>query len=86
MTNEQASVLFRDMADRIDRAKSDPTDPFGGAFLIVPPSESDTAIGGVTMALSPNPVVFWSSVQGQIEVAIAELRASSQGGQNGRFR
>ena len=91
MTAPEAAALFRSLADRLD---ANPSAPFGGAFLVVPPAAPDTAMGGVASSVppldgvyltsTPNPAVFWSSVSGQIEVAIATLSAQAQQQSGGR--
>lgn len=92
MTAAQAAALFRALAARLD---ANPTAPFGGAFLVVPPASPESTMGGPTpdsppidgvfLTNNPSPAVFWSSVSGQVEIAIATLQAQTQqGGYAGR--
>ena len=68
------ALLFRAMADRLE---SSSVDQFGGAFLIVPPGGE--AIDGLSLTTVPNPAVFWSSVEGQMTLAIEALRSNQRG-------
>ena len=68
------ALLFRAMADRLE---SSSVDQFGGAFLIVPPGGD--AIDGLSLTTVPNPAVFWSSVEGQMTLAIEALRSNQRG-------
>ena len=76
MTSLEAAVLFREMAERLE---ANTGDTFGGAFLVVPPGDS-VPVDGVFITTSPNPAVFWSSVGGQVSLAIEGM--SDQGKQN----
>jgi hypothetical protein len=70
-----ASAAFRAMADAIDANPS----LFAGAYLIIPPGDQDP-VDGLPLTTRPNPAVFWSSVEGQVSVAIETLRAHAQRG------
>jgi len=80
MTPNEAAKLFRAMADRLERNAST---EFGGAFLIVPP-EDGNPLDGAFVTTTPNAAVFWSSVQGQTEVAVQRLTAPQPGRGYGR--
>jgi hypothetical protein len=80
MTPTEAAELFRAMADRLERNAAT---EFGGAFLIIPP-EDGGPLDGAFVTTTPNPVVFWSSVQGQVEIAVQRLTAPQQSRGYGR--
>lgn len=68
-----AAAAFRAMADAIEKSP----ELFAGAFVIVPPGEQDP-VDGLSLAARPNAAVFWSSVEGQITLAVETLRAATQ--------
>ena len=81
MKSSEAVALFRTMADRI---AANGEAEFGGAFLVIPPGEYPP-IDGMMVATNPSPVVFWSSVQGQVDVAVQVLtEQTAQPGMRGR--
>lgn len=81
MDNSEAAGLFRSIADRLETNASV---EFGGAFLVIPPTNGGDPIDGITVTSTPNPVVFWSSLEGQIELAINTYKSAQQSkGRNG---
>ena len=83
MNGAEAAAFFRQMADRIERNASD---EFGGAFLVIPPGEGSDPVEGMTVAAKPSAVTFWSSVLGQVELAIETFKANTEAqGRGGRF-
>ena len=66
--SEKRALLFEDMARQIrlnDGAK------FGGAFLVVPPSDGDPFSS--LMLNQEEPSIFWGAVKTLAEVAMAAL-------------
>jgi hypothetical protein len=61
------------MADLLD-ANEAAGAPFGGAFLIIPPGDDAEVVDGLTLTTGRNPVVFWSNVSGQVDLAVARLK------------
>jgi hypothetical protein len=83
MNGTEAAILFRQMADRIDR---NPSEEFGGAFLVLPPGDAGDPVEGMSVAAKPSPVTFWSSVLGQIELAVETFKTNNEpGARGGRF-
>ena len=74
MNGHDAAKLFRDLAERLER---NPPEEFSGAFLIVPPGDGEP-IDGLSVATKPNAVVFWTTVSGQLDLAISEYKAREQ--------
>lgn len=74
MDGHAAAALFRAMADRLERGEPE---EFGGAFLLVPPGDNPS-VDGVSWHTAPNPVAFWATVQGQIEMAVEEFKGRTQ--------
>ena len=68
---------FRRMAELLD-ANEAAGAPFGGAFLIVPPGDDAEAVDGLALTTGRNPVVFWSNVSGQVDLAIAKLKGEQE--------
>ena len=84
MTTTEAAALFRAIADRLDTVQ--PPEAFGGAFLVVPPGDGAEAMDGLTVTTTANPVVFWTGLQGQVELAVAQLKSNAERiGRGGRF-
>ena len=85
MNGHEAAALFRQLAERLEKNAAE---EFSGAFLIVPPGEGADAIDGLSVSSKPNGAVFWSSVSGQVEIAISEFKANSREGsaRNGGYR
>ena len=83
MNATDAAALFRAIADRLERNAEE---EFGGVFLLVPPDGGGDPVDGMFLASKPNPVSYWASVNGQIEMAIEEFKAANtpQGGQRRR--
>jgi len=79
-THADAATALRAIADQLDAARG----TFGGVFVIVPPSDPMITIDAIATTSNPNPAVFWSSVQGQVELAINELKAGMQERAGGR--
>ena len=79
MNGQEAAVLFRAMADRLE--KNDPKE-FNGAFLIVPPSTdgTDLVVDGIYVSTTPREAVFWSSLAGQVEVALKTVESGAKSG------
>ena len=67
MNGIEAAKLFREMADRVEKA--DPAE-FSGCFLIVPPEGGGEPIDGLSVTSKPNAVAFWSGMQGQVMLAV----------------
>ena len=76
MNGVQAAERLRQMADRVERNTSE---EFSGAFLIIPPGDSDP-LDGLTISEKPNIPAFWAGLRGQVEIAIAEMEAAANGG------
>ena len=77
MNGHEASALFHQIAERLER---NPPEEFSGAYLVVPPSEVEP-LDGLFLKSKPDPVSFWSGVQGAVELAISQFQdAARQGG------
>ena len=68
------AAAFRAMADRIEAAGAA---TFGGACLVIAPGEAGV-VDSLMLSATPNPAVFWSSVEGQVSLVIAEFKQSQQ--------
>jgi len=79
-THAEAAIALRAIADQLDAASG----TFGGVFVIIPPGDQMTLVDGITTTSNPNPAVFWSAVEGQVGLAIAEMKAGLQAGSGGR--
>ena len=75
MNGTEAAALFRNIAERLEKNTDE---EFGGVFLIVPPEGGGEPIDGMFLASKPNPVSFYASMQGQVEMAIEEFKAANQ--------
>lgn len=75
MSDNKFAEPFREMADRIERNK---TEEFAGAILIVPPSGDPIAV----MIADPtkDPESFWAMATSKIQIATQEFHANRQGG------
>ena len=81
-THAEAAAALRKVADQLDSASG----TFGGVFVIIPPSDPLAMIDAIATTSNPNPAVFWSAVEGQVGLAIAEMKAQIQNtpGRGGR--
>ena len=68
------AAAFRAMADRIEAAGAA---TFGGACLVIAPGEAGV-VDSLMLSAAPNPAVFWSSIEGQVSLVIAEFKQSQQ--------
>jgi hypothetical protein len=83
MNGIDAAALFKAIAERLEKNTNE---EFGGVFLIVPPEGGGEPIDGIFLASKPNPVSFWASLNGQVEMAIEEFKAANQPQGHGRGR
>jgi hypothetical protein len=79
-THAEAAIALRAIADQLDAASG----TFGGVFAIIPPSDPIVVIDAISTTSNPNPAVFWSAVEGQVGLAIAEMKAGLQAASGGR--
>ena len=79
-THAEAAAALRQVADQLDTA----TGTFGGVFVIIPPGDPMITVDAISTTSNPNPAVFWSGVEGQVGLAIAEMKAGMQPQGNGR--
>ena len=75
MTGAEAAAAFRAMADRIERAD---VAEFGGAYLIAPPDGGGEPVDGLAISATPKPASFWATLSGEIDVAVATLKANEE--------
>ena len=76
---EERAKLFEDMARQV-RLNKDAK--FGGAFLVVPPSDGEPFSS--LMLNQEEPSIFWGAVKTLAEVAMAALDPRNQGRQGFR--
>ena len=80
MNGHEAAKLFRQLAERLER---NPAEEFSGAYLVIPPGEAEP-LDGMSLKSKPDPVGFWSAVQGAVELAIADFQEAARKGQGFR--
>jgi hypothetical protein len=79
-THAEAAAALRQVADQLDACSG----TFGGVFVIIPPADPMVLVDAISTTSNPNPAVFWSAVEGQVGLAIAEMKAGMQTQGGGR--
>lgn len=64
---------FTKMAERIDKNEGE---PFGGAFVIVPPTGAGEPMSALTFNSGTDLAQFWMQLQGMINTALANIQAN----------
>ena len=67
---------FRAMADRIEKTVT-PSD-FGGAVVIIPPSDGGDPVEILQIDPKPSPSEFWGLIRYKSDAAVAELNNQSR--------
>lgn len=75
------STPFTRMAERIDHNASD---GFGGAFVILPPSNAGKVVEGLVLTADGDPANFWMILQSQVTKILEELKQANQPNVYGR--
>jgi hypothetical protein len=71
--NEKRAQLFEEMARQI-RLNKDVK--FGGAFVVVPPSDADPFLS--LMLNQEEPAIFWSAIQTLAKIALDAVEKSAR--------
>ena len=74
MNGHEAAAFLRTIAERLER---NPPEEFSGAYVVIPPDSAEP-IDAISIKSKPDPVSFWSSVEGAVQLAIAELQEATR--------